>query len=204
MVSDPIYLFARVRGSKCASTKKTSALGESVFFISPQTRELLQGNACRYDRMASGGLLGGLNLYLYANAAPTMYTDPLGLAPQYCGTCATTECLLRGGNLCDPGYNPRPPPSCDGEWEQLGSYFLPGRAETFVCKCSWTCKKCNGSYAGGRVDTLGVPAAQGGYTADWEGRGSSAKQRFDYGSPTQCICKPPTPNKKKCDQCEKP
>jgi RHS repeat-associated protein len=27
------------------------------------------------------GLLGGLNLYTYANNAPTMYTDPLGLEP---------------------------------------------------------------------------------------------------------------------------
>ena len=33
----------------------------------------------RYEEADPIGLAGGINLYLYANAAPTMYTDPLGL-----------------------------------------------------------------------------------------------------------------------------
>ena len=52
----------------------------AVFFISPQTRSTLQTNAPYYRKLASGGLVGGINTYLYANAAPTGYTDPDGLA----------------------------------------------------------------------------------------------------------------------------
>ena len=69
----------------------------------------------RYVESDPIGLAGGVNTYLYANAAPTMLTDPLGLAPKYCGTCSPgdTNCLLNGGNLCDPGIDPTTEICCD-------------------------------------------------------------------------------------------
>ena len=74
-------LCRRPRMRKCASTTNCSPSRRVDFFISPQIRARLQENDCRYDQTASGGLLGGVNLYLYAKAAPTMYTDPDGLTP---------------------------------------------------------------------------------------------------------------------------
>jgi hypothetical protein len=73
---------------KYASTKNCSPPRSAVFFISPQIRATLQENDCRYDRTASGGLLGGINPYLYASANPLSHTDPLGLNPGGVGCLA--------------------------------------------------------------------------------------------------------------------
>ena len=73
------FAFARARRAKCASRAKTKTTGESVFFISPQTRSTLQENARRYDDCASGGLHGGDNVYTYVEGNPINKVDPLGL-----------------------------------------------------------------------------------------------------------------------------
>ena len=126
---------------------------------------------------------------------PISLVDPLGLMGFGGGGGA-------GRNISGPKQPSPPPPSCDGEWMPLTNHFLPGKLETFLCKCRWICKTCEGGIAGKPVDTYGVPSAQGGYTAEWEGGGLSAKQKLGYGSPTQCNCKPPT-EPKKCEKCEK-
>ena len=40
-----------------------------------------------------------MNTYGYVGGNPVKAIDPLGLT-EYCGTCATTDCLLHGGNIC--------------------------------------------------------------------------------------------------------
>ncbi|ODU13285.1 MAG: hypothetical protein ABS91_01175 [Thiobacillus sp. SCN 64-35] len=78
----------------------------------------------RYEEADPIGVDGGLNVYEYARSNPLTYTDPLGLAPEYCGTCATTDCLLRGGNLCDPGVDPTTEICCDDQ--KLSQCVDPG------------------------------------------------------------------------------
>lgn len=73
--------------------QKTKTTGRAVFFITPQSRELLQENLHAYGESASGGLYvssdpiglaGGVNTYTYALSNPLKYTDPLGLDAEMC------------------------------------------------------------------------------------------------------------------------
>ena len=90
-------------GQNASLGQKTETTGRAVFVSTPQTRAASRQNAFRYDGSASArslynyfrdcydpstgrycqfdpiGLAGGLNGYLYANANPLTYTDPLGL-----------------------------------------------------------------------------------------------------------------------------
>jgi hypothetical protein len=88
---------------KCASTKNCSPPRRAVFFISPQIRATSQENARCYDGHASGGLLGGMNTYLYANASPLFYVDATGLqgVPGACiavGVNIASQMLSNGGD----------------------------------------------------------------------------------------------------------
>jgi len=74
------FAFAPARRAKCASRKKTSAPGESVFFISPQTRTALRENALHYDEGVSGSII-----YTYVEGNPISRIDPLGLMGQGAG-----------------------------------------------------------------------------------------------------------------------
>ncbi len=58
--------------------------------------------------MIPSGWRGGVNTYTYVRGDPVKLTDPRGLSPEYCGQCAPGDfnCLLYGGNLCNPGNDP--------------------------------------------------------------------------------------------------
>jgi len=58
---------------------------------------------CRFinQDILLGGIENGqsLNRYAYVMGDPIKYNDPFGLT-RYCGQCASTDCLLYGGNIC--------------------------------------------------------------------------------------------------------
>jgi len=64
---------------KCASTKNCSPPRRAVFVFAAHIVESLQENARRYDGHASGGLLGGINMYAYVGGNPISGIDPYGL-----------------------------------------------------------------------------------------------------------------------------
>jgi RHS repeat-associated protein len=117
----------------------------------------------RYTSFDPIGLAGGINGYTYANNAPTMYTDPLGLKPVPCPpglppsatcddglgnqdvkpTCASTECLTYNANL-DPSAKIL---YCDG-----GRLKMCGPA---IVNVGADCKKCNPRKAPLGADCLG-------------------------------------------------
>ena len=120
----------------------------------------------RYIEADPIGLEGGINLYLYANAAPTMYSDPLGLKPVPCGDgslgcddglldpnglekdpCISPEC-----RMFDENYNCKCVNDCVEKWEKrLCRYALGGRGTIKpICRitagliCTSRCKgKCD-------------------------------------------------------------
>ena len=68
--------------------KKSLTLTGAVFVLAAQPLDSHQENSLVYGEVAAWGIYtqgdpiglgGGLNRYGYANGAPTMYTDPLGL-----------------------------------------------------------------------------------------------------------------------------
>jgi hypothetical protein len=61
------------------SRKKSSKPTGVVFLNSVQAVELLHNNACRYDEVVSGGLLGGINTFAYVSGNPITCFDPDGL-----------------------------------------------------------------------------------------------------------------------------
>jgi RHS repeat-associated protein len=106
-----------------------------------------------------------INPYVYVANNPLRWTDPTGFA------------------LC-----------IDGTWELLDEIIAPGAAATFVCKCRFVCKTCDGRYTGITSDVLGTPTSPnwGKPNADWEkGKGGSGRPRPRPGDPTGCECETP-------------
>jgi hypothetical protein len=69
-----LVAFARAREPECASRAKIKTTGESVFFISPQTRIASSEIDFDYDELVSGSII-----YTYVQDNPISLIDPLGL-----------------------------------------------------------------------------------------------------------------------------
>ena len=81
----------------------------------------------RYVEADPIGLAGGVNLYLYANAAPTMYTDPMGLTTMSPGVLGES-----GGGIPNP-YDVAPYPSIPKNNVNLECVALCAAEQYMIC-----------------------------------------------------------------------
>jgi hypothetical protein len=64
----------------------------------------------------------------------------MGLSAQICGSCASLECLLYSGNLCNPGHGPH---CCsDPEYSRCMAEFTVGVGVCARCAIKRDAKSC--------------------------------------------------------------
>jgi RHS repeat-associated protein len=160
----------------------------------------------RYSQSDPIGLEGGWSTYSYTQGMPLNAHDRYGLIFERCPDGSVSRFDFRTGrSYCPPDkYEPpQPPTSCDGNWELLNDRIMaPGIFETFICKCRWVCRKCDGG-SGGLADTYGTPiASPGGHDAKRTPRRQGFGPSRLTVAPDQCVCSPPEGGKKDCTQCK--
>lgn len=160
----------------------------------------------RYVQSDPIGLEGGWSTYSYTQGMPLDAHDRYGLIFERCPDGSVSRFNFRNGRSYCPADKYEPPQSpngCDGNWELLNDRIMaPGIFETFICKCRWVCRKCDGG-SDGLVDTYGTPIANpGGYGAERTPRRQGFGPPRLIVTPDQCVCSPPEGGKKDCTQCK--